>query len=68
MADFFYKKKKVIPDESVLQQYLTPLAIAYWFMDDGSLKSHGRAFYLCTDSFTLKEQKVMKNFLREKYS
>ena len=27
-----------MPNKKYLLKYLTPLAIAYWFMDDGSLK------------------------------
>ncbi len=68
MAKQFYsKKKKVLPELSVLETYLTPLALAYWFMDDGSLKSNARAYYLCTDNFTLSELKLMHAYLKTTY-
>ena len=46
---FYPNGKKVVPDVT-----LTPLALAVWFMDDGS-KSH-RALYLNTQQFELEDQ------------
>lgn len=38
----FYKNKvKVLPDWDYLIQFLTPLALAIWIMDDGTFKSPG---------------------------
>ncbi len=42
---------KVIPYN--IDQLLTPIGLAYWFMDDGYAERSG--FILCTDSFTESE-------------
>lgn len=42
---------------------LTPLSLAVWWMDDGSLIGNGRKGVLCTDSFTLEEQKILAQYL-----
>jgi len=34
---------------------LTPLSLAYWIADDGSLNKVGKYVTLCTDYFTLEE-------------
>lgn len=55
---FYFKNKKVIPSNNeYLVKYLTPRALAFWFMDEGSLKSNCLSYYLCTDSFDLKDLK-----------
>lgn len=63
----FYDKRKKVPDKEYLDKYLTPIALAYWYMDVGSLKSNTKAYYLCTDSFKLSELKVIGEVLKEKY-
>jgi hypothetical protein len=61
---FYIKNRKVIP--SFIGDYLTPLVLAIWIMDDGSLyKNKGLKFY--TNCFTLKEIKFLQNILLEKY-
>jgi hypothetical protein len=37
-----------------IKLYLTPAAIAYWYMDDGALKwlGHSNAMRICTESFS----------------
>lgn len=42
---------------------LTPLSLAVWWMDDGSIIGNGRKAVLCTDSFTLEEQKILAQYL-----
>ena len=44
-------KVKVIPYN--IDQLLTPIGLAYWFMDDGYAERSG--FILCTYSFTESE-------------
>lgn len=59
--DFYYPREggnrwvKKVPNNLIL----TPKSLAYWFMDDGSKKSNGKAYYLCTDSFSLIEVKYL---------
>jgi ubiquinol-cytochrome c reductase cytochrome b subunit len=49
---FYPNKRKVVPQ--IIDQYLSPLALAVWIMDDATLhKNKGLRF--CTNSFTLKE-------------
>lgn len=51
-GQLFYKNgKKIIPID--IQKYLTPTALAYWFMDDGALKGTDRkGLRLNTEGFT----------------
>lgn len=69
LAKFFYpNKKKVVPTKEILLKYLTPLAISYWFMDNGTLKSNKKAYYLCTDRFSPLEIKILAEVFLEKYN
>jgi len=61
-AGLFYKKDieknvwvKKVPED--ISKYLTPQAIAFWYMDDGALKWQGKsnAVRFCTDSFSSEE-------------
>ena len=68
----FYKKegfnwKKKVPTN--IHTFLTPRALAYWYMDDGALKwkGHSNAVRLCTDSFSLDEVHSLKNVLETKF-
>ena len=42
---------------------LTPLSLAVWWTDDGSIIGNGRKGVLCTDPFTLEEQKILSQYL-----
>ncbi len=42
---------------------LTPLSLAVWWLDDGSLIGNGKRGVLCTDPFTLEEQKILARYL-----
>lgn len=64
---FYFKNKKRVPSNEYLDLYLTPRAIAYWFMDGGSLKSNCKAYILCTDSFKLDDLKRIGEILKNKY-
>lgn len=58
--------KKVPKD---IENYLTPRALAYWYMDDGALKweGHSNSVRFCTDSFQLPEIQLLKNALENKF-
>ena len=59
---WFYKDgKKIVPRDLILD----PIALAVWFMDDGSRSRS--ACYLNTQQFTLKDQKFLQNLLRKKF-
>ena len=72
-SKLFYKKnkrKKKMPSRKDLELYLSPIGLAYWFMDNGSLKSNAIkcvSYYLCTDCFNLDELKVIREVFKEKY-
>lgn len=63
----FYKdKKKIVP--KLIHRWLTPRALAYWYMDDGSMKSkESKGVLLNTQGFAYKEilclcEVLTKNF------
>lgn len=57
-------KRKVVPQ--IIDQYLSPLALAVWIMDDATLhKNKGLRF--CTNSFTLKEVQYLASVLERKF-
>nr|ACU25388.1 hypothetical protein [Trebouxia angustilobata] len=64
----FYKdKKKVIP--KLIHRWLTPRALAYWYMDDGSMKStQSKGVLLNTQAFSHSEVQLLCNVLTEKFN
>jgi len=58
--------RKVIPSKKVLMEMLTPRAIAYWLMDDGSFT--GNSVIFCTNGFTVNEVNLLREVLLEKYN
>jgi hypothetical protein len=61
------EKKKIIP--KLIHRWLTPRAVAYWYMDDGSIKSkQSKGVFFNTQGFTFKEVLLLSNILNEKYS
>lgn len=47
---------------------LTPLSLAVWYMDDGSLNKRYHTIVLCTNSFSPEGQRLAVDFFREKYN
>lgn len=43
---------------------LSPLSLAIWWLDDGSLVSDSRQAVLCTDSFNLNEVEILQKYLK----
>lgn len=67
--DMFYTKVegnfvKIIPNN--IEEFLTPLALAIWFSDDGS--KLGKGARIATNCFTLKELIFVSNVLYKKYN
>jgi len=44
---------------------LTPLSLAIWWQDDGSIIANGRKGVLCTDGFSEKEVKLLRKYLKK---
>lgn len=67
-AKQFYKdKKKIIP--KLIYKWLTPLGLAVWFMDDGSVKSKNhKARIINTQGFRKKEVERLIKVLDDKFN
>jgi recombination protein RecA len=64
----FYDKQghKRVP--KIIRRLLTPLALAVWFMDDGSAKSKNhRALILNTQCFSRREVNLLQQLLKQRY-
>ena len=63
---FYNNKKKIIPDN--IEELLTPLSLAIWFMDDGSLKSkRHNAYVIHTLGFQRNELERIQLVLNKKF-
>lgn len=63
---FYPKGKKVVP--KIIGKLLTPLSVAVWFMDDGSLKSNvHRARIINTQGFEKKDINLLRQVLVNKF-
>lgn len=51
----------------LIHKWLTPRAIAYWYMDDGAQKGRSLGVRFCTDNFSLSEIQTLAQVLRLKY-
>lgn len=66
-ADMFYReKKKHVP--IALEHLLTSRGLAFWYMDDGSIKSkHSKGAFLNTQSFLLNDIEILCEILERKF-
>ncbi|GGU89379.1 hypothetical protein GCM10010211_64870 [Streptomyces albospinus] len=66
IREMFYKENgdKIIPLE--IKEYLTPFALAIWFMDDGS--KLGKGAKIAMNGYELSELKSIIVILKEKYN
>jgi hypothetical protein len=65
------KKKKIVPKN--IHQLLTPRAIAYWFMDDGTFKCHNKSktsksYVFSTEGFEKHECQRLLDALKLNYN
>lgn len=53
-----------------LETFLTPRALAYFYMDDGALKwfGHSNAMRICTENFSREDTNRIKNSLKNLYN
>ena len=61
---FYIDKEKAVPNSLEL---LTPLALAHWISQDGSL-STSKGIYLCTDKFNPTDTIRLTNYLTNTYN
>ena len=62
---FYVDKKKQLPNDII--DYINPLSLAIWFMDDGT-KGPSNGYTLNTQSFSYKENEYLKLILEKKFS
>ncbi len=67
-AQQFYREgRKAVP--KIIHRLLKPRGLAYWFMDDGSMKdTHSRAVVLNTQSFSREDVARLAQVLSEKFA
>lgn len=64
---FYSEGKKVAP--RLIHRWLTSLALAIWYMDDGSIKSnHHRTVFLNTHGFAICDLRALQKALLEKFN
>lgn len=64
---FYGNRKKIVP--KLIRKILTPLALAVWYMDDGSIKSNAhRTVLFNTHSFDKKNIKLLQDALMENFN
>lgn len=63
---FYSSKRKILPD--IIGEIMTPLSLAIWFMDDGSLKSKRHNTYIIhTLGFRRNELERIQEVLKSKF-
>lgn len=60
---FYVDNKKTIRN---IVEFLTPISLAFWYMDDGSWDKFGTAF-LHTEGFTYNDQVLLQQTLKQKF-
>jgi len=63
---FYRKGKKIIPND--LEKDITPLGLAIWYMDDGSIKSRKhKGLFLNTQGFEKNDVERLQRMLKNKF-
>lgn len=60
-ALFYPQRKKIVPTDII--EYLDPLGLAVWFMDDGAIGSRGQGYILNTQSFLEEDVYLLREIL-----
>lgn len=65
---FYLENKKIVP--YYIEEYLSPLALSVWIMDDGVGRSPrvSSGLKIATNNFSFKEVDFLANILRKKYN
>jgi len=64
--NLFYKNGKKLITEDLLN-HLNAKSLAFWICDDGSYSKKQGYIILCTNSFSLEEHKLMKEFFNKRF-
>ena len=64
-SNFYPQGKKIVPANLI--KLLTSQALAVWYMDDGSKKTHGRGAFLHTQNFILEDQYKLIEILNKNF-
>ena len=63
---FYHAGKKIVPE--LIHRWLSPVSLAYWFMDDGRIKSkQSKGVLISTHAFTQREVDLLCTALRENF-
>lgn len=62
---FYRNKKKIVPKDIV--KVITPVGLAVWFMDDGSIGPRKQGYILNSQCFSLEENLKLKYCLEKKF-
>lgn len=65
--DFFYPSNKKIIPKNIVSLLVSPLSLAVWYMDDGSLDFRPKDHYnfsFSTNAFSLNDNKLLVNALK----
>jgi Cytochrome c oxidase subunit III/LAGLIDADG DNA endonuclease family len=65
--DAFYSSGKKIIPQNLIEEFISPLFLAVWIMDDGGAIQN-RGIKLATHSFTLDEIQFISSLLKKKFS
>lgn len=64
---FYHEGRKAVP--KIIHRLLKPRGLAYWFMDDGSIKDvHSRAVVLNTQGFSREDVQRLAQVLSDKFA
>ncbi len=63
---FYIGRKKRVPSD-IVEILKKPLSLAVWFMDDGYKRNDCNALRISTDSFNIKEQKLLLQCLKRNF-
>lgn len=70
LYDLFYKDGKKVISSNIKDLLKSPLSLAIWYMDDGSLDFRPNdhyAFYLATNCFSVEDSKKLQQVLFENF-
>jgi len=63
---FYMNHKKIVPI-NIIEMFNSPLSLAVWYMDDGYKRNDCNALRISTDSYSLKDQKLLLECLKKNF-